>query len=93
MPLSPDNRASRRCLAVVYDKLGEHAEADQVKEWQSSGGDSEAYQSAALYAQRGNTPKPLEWLDTAERVRAQSYLPRRPRLACLGIPLRVIPSI
>jgi hypothetical protein len=32
-------------------------------------GDTAAYQYAAVYAQWGDTPKALEWLDTAWRLR------------------------
>jgi TolB-like protein/tetratricopeptide (TPR) repeat protein len=58
------------CLAVSYDKLGRHADAEamlaKLKAW---GGDSSAYQYAEIYAQWGNTSKALEWLDTALRLR------------------------
>jgi TolB-like protein/tetratricopeptide (TPR) repeat protein len=69
---SPDNWASRMCLAVVYDKLGRRADAEgEVKKSQAVEGDvSAAYEYAAIYAQWGNTSKALEWLDTAMRVGA-----------------------
>jgi len=68
---SPDNWASRWCLAVVYDKLGRHADAeDAAKRKHAEEGDSEAYEYAGIYAQWGNRPKALEWLDRAMRVRA-----------------------
>jgi hypothetical protein len=34
------------------------------------GGDAAAYQYAGIYAQWGNTPKAIEWLETALRLRA-----------------------
>ena len=55
---------------MTYEKLGRHADAEsmlaKIKAW---GGDAAAYQYAEIYAQWGNTPKALEWLDTAMRLR------------------------
>jgi TolB-like protein/lipoprotein NlpI len=58
------------CLAIVYDKLGRHADAESVlaKE-RASVGDADAYQYAEIYAQWGNTGKALDWLETALRLR------------------------
>jgi tetratricopeptide (TPR) repeat protein len=54
---------SEWCLAVTYDKLGRHADAEAVlKKWQADSGDDAAYQYAAVYAQWGNTAKALERL-------------------------------
>ena len=61
---------SQWCLAVAYEKLGRHADADaQLKKMQAALGDTSAYQYATIYAQWGNTPSALEWLSTAMRVR------------------------
>jgi len=61
---------SQWCLAVVYDKLGRHADAEvERKKCQAAQGDGGAYQYAAIYAQWGDRPKALEWLDTAIRRR------------------------
>ena len=58
------------CLAVTYDKLGRHADAEaQLAKLRSEGGDAAAYQYAEISAQWGNTPKALEWLETALRLR------------------------
>jgi serine/threonine-protein kinase len=58
------------CLAVVYDKLGRHADAQAVlSKYQSAQGDAAAYQYATIYAQWGNRAKALQWLDTAVRLR------------------------
>jgi tetratricopeptide (TPR) repeat protein len=66
----PDQWMAQWCLAIVYDKLGRHPDAEaQVAKMQTINGDSSAYQYATIYAQWGNTPKALEWLDTALRVR------------------------
>jgi serine/threonine-protein kinase len=71
------------CLALVYDKLGRHGDAEAMftklrAEW----GDAPAYQYAEIYAQWGNTAKALEWLDTAVRLRdpSQGWLKRDPLL-------------
>ena len=66
----PDYWVSQQCLAVVYDKLGRHADAEaMLAKYRSAEGDSGAYQYATIYAQWGNIPKALEWLDAAVRLR------------------------
>ena len=65
-----DNWVSRWCLAVVYDKLGRHADAEaELKKYRAAEGDAATYQYATIYAQWGDRRKALEWLDTAMRVR------------------------
>jgi TolB-like protein len=66
----PDELFNQVCLAVTYDKLGRHADAESIlAKLKASAGDSAAYQYAEIYAQWGNTAKALEWLNTAMRVR------------------------
>jgi TolB-like protein/lipoprotein NlpI len=66
----PDYWNSQLCLAVTYDKLGRHVDAETVLvKMQASNGDDAAYQYAEIYAQWGNPAKALEWLGTAMRVR------------------------
>jgi len=66
----PEEWQSQQCLAVTYDKLGRHADADgMLAKIKASQGDAEAYQYAEIYAQWGNTPKALDWLETALRLR------------------------
>ena len=61
---------SQWCLAVTYDKLGRHAEAEaMLAKMKATIGDAAAYQYATIYAQWGNTDKALEWLNTAMRLR------------------------
>ena len=61
---------SQQCLAVVYDKLGRHADADaELAKMQDTMGDAAAFQYATIYAQWGDRAKALEWLDTAMRLR------------------------
>jgi TolB-like protein len=66
----PDHWVSQWCLAVIYDKLGRHADAEgELAKLKAAQGDAEAYQYATVYAQWGNLPKALEWLETALRLR------------------------
>jgi tetratricopeptide (TPR) repeat protein len=65
----PDYWVSEHCLAMVSDKLGRHADAEAVlAKMKVADGDSASVQYAEIYAQWGNIPKALEWLDTAVRV-------------------------
>jgi serine/threonine-protein kinase len=66
----PDYWESQWCLAVTYDKLGRHADAEgALAKYRASMGDAGAYEYATIYAQWGEIPKALEWLDTAMRLR------------------------
>ena len=66
----PDYWLSQQCLAVIYDKLGRHADAEaELAKMKAALGDTAAYQYATIYAQWGNRPKALEWLETALRLR------------------------
>jgi tetratricopeptide (TPR) repeat protein len=65
-----DYAGNQWCLAVTYDKLGRHADAEaELSKLKASYGDVMGYQYAAVYAQRGDNPKALEWLETALRLR------------------------
>ena len=65
-----DDWYSPQCLAVVYDKLGRHADAEaELAKIKARLGDAGAYQYATIYAQWGDRTKALEWLDTAMRLR------------------------
>jgi TolB-like protein/DNA-binding winged helix-turn-helix (wHTH) protein len=66
----PDYWISQWCLALAYEKLGPHVEAEAtLAKFEAENGDASAYQYATIYAQRGTMPEALEWLDTAVRVR------------------------
>ena len=66
----PDYWVSQQCLAVIYDKLGRHADAEAVlSKLKAALGDNGPYQYATIYAQWGQRAKALEWLDTALRLR------------------------
>ena len=56
------------CLAVIYDKLGQHADAEaELAKLQLD--DGLAYQWAEIYAQWGNSSKAIDALDVALRLR------------------------
>jgi TolB-like protein len=66
----PDFWLSQWCLAVIYDKLSRHADAEAVlSKLKAAQSDAAAYQYATIYAQWGNRAKALEWLETALRLR------------------------
>ena len=66
----PDYWGSQWCLAVIYDKLGRHADAEAaLSKLKAALGDAMAYQYATIYAQWGNRAQALEWLETALRLR------------------------
>jgi len=67
--IKPDYWASQWCLAVVYEKLGRHADAQSVVAKMTMDGDADAFQLAGIYAQWGNVPKSLDWLEKAVHVR------------------------
>jgi tetratricopeptide (TPR) repeat protein len=63
------------CLALAYDKLGRHADAEALlRKFMAASGDGGAYDYAAIYAQWGNRPKALDWLDSAMRGRAPGLI-------------------
>ena len=65
-----DYWVSQQCLAVVYHKLGRHADAEvELAKIKTTLGQAGAYQYATIYAQWGKNPEALEWLDTAMRLR------------------------
>jgi TolB-like protein/Tfp pilus assembly protein PilF len=60
----------RLCLALTYDKLGRRADADKMlAKIRADGGDTGAVAYSEVYAQRGDTARALDWLDTAMRER------------------------
>jgi TolB-like protein/predicted Zn-dependent protease len=63
-----DNWLTHVCLAVIYDKLGRHADAETELD-KLRGDDALAYQWAEIYAQWGNSAKALGALDVALRLR------------------------
>jgi TolB-like protein len=54
------------CLALAYHKLGRQADAETaLARLEALEGNARAYGYATIYAQWGNTPKALGWLETA----------------------------
>jgi len=71
----PDYWDSRVCLAMVYHKLGRHADAlAQLEKLNASLQDTAPYQDAEIYAQWGDTAKALDSLETALRLRDPGLL-------------------
>jgi tetratricopeptide (TPR) repeat protein len=61
---------SQDCLALAYHKLGRQADAETaLARFKALEGDAGAYGYATIYAQWGNTPKALEWLEMALQLR------------------------
>jgi tetratricopeptide (TPR) repeat protein len=65
-----DDAASRWCLALTYQRLARHADAEAaLAKLRAASGDRWAYRGATIYAQWGNTSQALESLESAWRLR------------------------
>jgi tetratricopeptide (TPR) repeat protein len=63
------------CLALAYDKANRRAESDaQLAVMTRELGNAASYQYAEIYAQRGDVPRALAWLETGYRVRDAGLL-------------------
>jgi TolB-like protein/Flp pilus assembly protein TadD len=63
----------QHCLAMTYEKLGKHADAEaMLLRIKSLYGDEGAYTYACTYAQWGDKAQALRWLETALRLRDPS---------------------
>jgi hypothetical protein len=74
---------TQQCLAVIYAKLGRRADAQaQLARLQKTMGETGAFQYAEIYAQWGDTPQALHWLEVAYQLRDSglSDLPSDPLL-------------
>jgi TolB-like protein/Tfp pilus assembly protein PilF len=59
----------RLCIAILYNRLHRHPEAESERAvMQAESGDGASYQMAEIYAQWGDIPKALDWLETAYRL-------------------------
>jgi TolB-like protein/tetratricopeptide (TPR) repeat protein len=66
----PDTFRNQVCRAVIYDRLGRHADAAAVvAKIMQDGGDAAAYQYAEIFAQWGDRKAALDWLEKAVRLR------------------------
>jgi TolB-like protein/Flp pilus assembly protein TadD len=64
------DESGQQCLAVVYRKLGRDADAEaMLQKLKSARGDDGAYDFACIYAQWGEIPQAIRWLETAIRLR------------------------
>lgn len=58
------------CLAIAYDKLHRRSDAEaEVATMKADMGDAPAFQFAEIYAQWGDVPKSLDWIETAYRLK------------------------
>jgi TolB-like protein len=71
---SADEVSKGFCLAIVFDKLGQHADAESMlAKFRASTGDGAAVSYALIYTEWGDTASALNWLETAMR-RHDPYL-------------------
>ena len=62
--LARNDAVGQDCLAMVYQRLGKQAEAQAaLEEIRSSEGDDGAYEYVGIYAQWGDIPNALRWLE------------------------------
>jgi TolB-like protein/Tfp pilus assembly protein PilF len=67
--IKPSYEQSQVCLAISYDKLGRHADAQAaLTKLQAERGEDAAYQYAEIYAQWNDPAQSLHWLDVAVRL-------------------------
>jgi tetratricopeptide (TPR) repeat protein len=61
------------CLAIAYHALGRQAEAEEaLRTQQAKNGDAGAFDYAEVYAQWGDIPQALKWLEIAARKKSRS---------------------
>ena len=66
----PDYWGNQYCLAITYNRLGRHADAEaELAKMKAAVAVTAAYQYATVYAQWGDRAQALEWLETALRLR------------------------
>jgi hypothetical protein len=64
------------CLALVYHALGRQTDAEhELNQFKKLDGDAGAFHYANIYAQWGNAPAALQWLNKVERLRLNGLEP------------------
>jgi TolB-like protein/DNA-binding winged helix-turn-helix (wHTH) protein/Flp pilus assembly protein TadD len=77
----PERNLYRYCLAMTYNKLGRHADAESLlAKIRASSGDAAAWYYSVIYAQWGDRARALDWLEAAMRVRDPALDPKFPLL-------------
>ncbi|MGH9642900.1 MAG: hypothetical protein ACRD3Q_10770, partial [Terriglobales bacterium] len=72
---NPELDESWQCLAMTYDKLGRHADAEiMLAKLRTKFGDNYPVGYSQIYAQWGDTAHALNWLETAKRVHDQALI-------------------
>jgi len=66
---APDNEIRHTCLALVYEKLARHADAEAQLAKLKETNDHYAYWCATIYAQWGDNSHALESLESAWHLR------------------------
>jgi TolB-like protein/Tfp pilus assembly protein PilF len=70
-----DSWQAQMCLALAYQKLGRHSDAEaMLAKVRSKFADAGAYGYTYVYAQWGDIAEALKWLDTAFRLRDNDLL-------------------
>jgi len=64
----PDNDSTQTCLALTYHRLGRYTDAEAQLTKLKAAGARWAYECARIYAQWGNRPQALEYLEWALRL-------------------------
>lgn len=73
--MASSDPGGQECLALTYRKLGRRADAEaMLQKVKSAEGDNGAYDYASIYAQWGDMPQALDWLETAMRLRDPDLL-------------------
>lgn len=66
---APPSWLSHLCMSILDDRLHRHQDAEaELAAMKSQLGDSASYQYAEIYAQWGDLPQALNWLETAYRL-------------------------
>src|SRR3984885_3339594 len=66
---TPRTWIGHMCMAILYDKFHQHHDAEaELAAMKSELGASASYQYAEIYAQWGDIPQALNWLETAYRL-------------------------